>query len=73
MRGEALLSYSMNFDAAWRKAADFVDRILKGARPADLPIEQATDYVLYVNLRTARALAIIIPASLLARADEVIE
>jgi len=73
VRGEALLSYSMNFDAAWRKAADFVDRILKGARPADLPIEQATDYVLYVNLRTARALAIIIPASLLARADEVIE
>jgi putative tryptophan/tyrosine transport system substrate-binding protein len=68
-----MISYSSNFFALWRRAAGYVDRILKGARPADLPIEQATEVALKINLKTAKALGVTFPPSLLALADEVVE
>ena len=68
----ALLTYSANFVEIWRRSAVYVDRILKGARPADLPIEQPTSFELLVNQRTAQALRLSLPESILLRADEIL-
>jgi putative ABC transport system substrate-binding protein len=67
-----LMSYGTSFADTWGRAAYFVDRILKGAKPSELPVEQVSKFRLTVNLRTARALGITIPNAILLRADEVI-
>jgi len=68
-----LISYATNYHDVFRRAAILTDKILKGAKPADLPIQQPTKFELVVNLKTAKALGLRIPESFLVRADEVIE
>jgi putative ABC transport system substrate-binding protein len=68
-----LMAYGPDFQIIFQRSADYVDKILKGARPADIPIEQATQYILAVNLKTARSLGLVIPQSILVRANEVIQ
>jgi putative tryptophan/tyrosine transport system substrate-binding protein len=70
---EMVMSYGPNFPDMFRRAADMVDKILRGVKPADLPVQLPTTFELVINLKTAKALALDVPASLLASADEVIE
>ena len=73
MKAGGLMSYSPNYDDLWRRGAIYVDKILRGAQPADLPGEQPTKFELVINLKTAEALRITIPPMLLFQADEVIK
>jgi putative tryptophan/tyrosine transport system substrate-binding protein len=73
IRAGGLMSYGPDFPALFRRTADFVDRILRGTKPGDIPVEQPTKFELAVNLKTAKALGLDVPAALIATADEVIE
>jgi putative ABC transport system substrate-binding protein len=68
-----LMSYGPNFPALFRRTADFVDKILRGTKPGDIPVEQPTNFELVVNLKTAKVLGLDVPAALIATADDVIE
>jgi len=68
-----LISYGPNFPELWRRSAEYVDKILRGAKPADISVEHPTKFDLVINLKTAKALGLSIPPSLLSRADQIIE
>lgn len=67
------MSYATNLEDVWRRAADYVDKILKGAKPADLPVEQPAKFELVVNMKTAKTLGLTIPQSVLIQAEQVFQ
>jgi ABC-type uncharacterized transport system substrate-binding protein len=73
VQANGLVSYGPNYTDLFRRAADYVDTILRGTKPSDIPVEQPTKFDLVINLKTAKALGLAVPATLLATADEVIQ
>ena len=71
--GGLVFLYGIDWDDQFRRVAEYVDRILKGAKPSDLPVQNSTQFKLVVNLKTAKVIGLTVPPSLVARADEVIE